>query len=137
MNAKGLKLYEALKSKGLTADQEEKILAELHDDGLHDIPNALTGETHAVADIFSPSPDNLYAYHDLHVLQSVTAPRGSYTTCLRSIDELLERDKQREKDGFPRKIRVGRLIKPGKGGKDKVVVVPATVEEKFIHDKFI
>ncbi len=61
-------------------------------------------------------------------------PRGTYTTCLRSIDELLEQDKQREKDGFPRKIRVGRLIKPGKGGKDKIVVVPTTVEEKFIHD---
>ncbi len=53
---------------------------------------------------------------------------------IRSIDELLERDKQREKDGFPRKIRLGRLIKPGKGGKDKVVVVPSTVEEKLIHD---
>jgi hypothetical protein len=63
------------------------------------------------------------------------APQSTYITCLRSIDELLERDKQREKDGFPRKIRVGRLIKPGKGDKDKVVVVPATVEEKFIHDK--
>lgn len=53
---------------------------------------------------------------------------------IRSIDELLERDKQREKDGFPRKIRLGRLIKPGKGGKDKVVIVPSTVEEKLIHD---
>jgi hypothetical protein len=29
---------------------------------------------------------------------------------------------------------VGRLIKPGQGGKDKIVVVPTTVEEKFIHD---
>ena len=40
------------------------------------------------------------------------------------MDELLDRDKNREKDGFPRKIRVGKLIKPGKGGKDKIVVVP-------------
>ena len=39
-----------------------------------------------------------------------------------------------KKDGFPRKIDVGRLIKPGKGGKEKVVIVPTTVEEKFIHD---
>lgn len=58
----------------------------------------------------------------------------SYTAHIRSIDEILERDNQREKDGFPRKIQVGRLIKPGKGGKEKVVVVPTTVEEKFIHD---
>ena len=27
------------------------------------------------------------------------------------------------------------MIKPGKGGKDKIVVVPTTVEEKFIHDR--
>jgi uncharacterized sporulation protein YeaH/YhbH (DUF444 family) len=40
----------------------------------------------------------------------------------------------REEDGFPRKVRVGKMIKPGRGGKDKVVVVPTTVEEKFIHD---
>jgi uncharacterized sporulation protein YeaH/YhbH (DUF444 family) len=67
-------------------------------------------------------------------LQAMSAPQGSLTTRVRSIDELLERDKQREQDGFPRKIRVGRLIKPGLTGGDKVVVVPTTVEEKFIHD---
>ena len=58
-----------------------------------------------------------------------------HTTSIRSLEELLERDRQREKDGFPRKIRVGRLIRPGKGGKEKVVVVPTTVEEKFVHDQ--
>ncbi len=76
----------------------------------------------------------LYDHHDLTALQEMPEPRPSYTAQIRSIDELLERDKLREKDGFPRKIRVGRLIKPGRGGKDKVVVVPTTVEEKFIHD---
>jgi uncharacterized sporulation protein YeaH/YhbH (DUF444 family) len=60
--------------------------------------------------------------------------RFSPTMRLRSLDELLERDRQRESDGFPRKIRVGRMIKPGVGKKDKVVVVPTTVEEKLIHD---
>jgi uncharacterized sporulation protein YeaH/YhbH (DUF444 family) len=58
----------------------------------------------------------------------------SPTANIRSIDELLERDKQREEDGFPRKISVGRLIKPGKSGREKVVIVPTTVEEKFLHD---
>jgi hypothetical protein len=66
-------------------------------------------------------------------LQAMAPPAG-LAGRMRSIDELLEADRQREKDGFPRKIRVGRLIKPGKGGKDKVVVVPTTVEEKLIHD---
>lgn len=65
---------------------------------------------------------------------AATAPGGASGTALRSIDELLERDRQREEDGFPRKIRVGRLVKPGKGGKGSVVVVPTTAEEKFIHD---
>ena len=54
---------------------------------------------------------------------------------LKTIDELLERDKKREDDGFPRKIRLGRIIKPGKAGKDKIIVVPTTIEEKFYHDK--
>jgi uncharacterized sporulation protein YeaH/YhbH (DUF444 family) len=67
-------------------------------------------------------------------LQAIPAFQSTYVSKIRSIDELLERDKKREKDGFPRKIRVGRLVKPGKGGKDKIVIVPTTVEEKFIHD---
>jgi len=61
-------------------------------------------------------------------------PLHSFASALRSLDELLERDKQREEDNFPRKIRVGRLVKPGKGGKNNVIIVPTTVEEKFIHD---
>jgi uncharacterized sporulation protein YeaH/YhbH (DUF444 family) len=68
------------------------------------------------------------------VLQAETAAANPYAMLIKSLDELLERDRQREEDGFPRKIQVGRLIKPGRGGKGKVVVVPTTVEEKFIHD---
>ena len=75
-----------------------------------------------------------YTFDDLSVLQAVPPAASPYTTCLQSIDELLARDRQREKDGFPRKIRVGRMIKPGTRGKEKVVVVPTTVEEKLIHD---
>ncbi len=52
-----------------------------------------------------------------------------------TLDELLERDKEREKDGFKRKIRIGRIVKPGRGGKDRIIVVPTTVEEKFVHDE--
>ena len=77
----------------------------------------------------------LYESSDLSVLQSGLAPRNTFVHSLSSIDELLERDKQREKDGLPKKIRIGRLVKPGRGGKGKIVVVPTTVEEKFIHDK--
>jgi len=75
-----------------------------------------------------------YAFGDLTFIQAMGTPRGSYTSRIGSLDELMERDKQREEDGFPRKIRIGKLVKPGRGGQNKVVVVPSTVEEKFIHD---
>ena len=52
-----------------------------------------------------------------------------------TLDELLERDKQREEDGFKKKIRIGRIVKPGQGGRDRIIVVPTTVEEKFVHDE--
>ena len=66
-------------------------------------------------------------------LQSLdtTAP---YYHSIKTLDELLERDKQREKDGFRRKINIGKIVKPGKGQKNKVVVVPTTTEDKFYHD---
>jgi uncharacterized sporulation protein YeaH/YhbH (DUF444 family) len=77
---------------------------------------------------------DLFSLSDLQALQAMMTPQGTYQTSLHSLDELLRRDKLREKDGFPRKIRVGKLIRPGKGGADKVVVVPTTVEEKLVHD---
>jgi uncharacterized protein len=57
-----------------------------------------------------------------------------YYHSIKTLDELLERDNQREKDGFRRKINIGKIIKPSKGGKNKVVVVPTTTEDKFYHD---
>lgn len=55
---------------------------------------------------------------------------------LQTLDELLERDEQREKDGFPRRIKLGKLVRPGKT-KQQVVVVPTTTEPKFYHDDSI
>lgn len=51
-----------------------------------------------------------------------------------TLEELLERDRKREEDGFKRKIQIGRIVKPGTAGKGKIIIVPTTVEEKFIHD---
>jgi uncharacterized sporulation protein YeaH/YhbH (DUF444 family) len=130
MNNRLLNLFNKKKQEGLTLEQEQKILAELKDDGSHDLPDASAGGEGGIG----PVARQFYSYNDLFDLQAIAALETTHTTSLRSIDELLERDKQREEDGFPRKINVGRLIKPGKGGKDKVVVVPTTVEEKFIHD---
>jgi uncharacterized sporulation protein YeaH/YhbH (DUF444 family) len=120
-------IYQALKARGLSPQQEARILDEIHG------TPASSEEGHEPAPA-PPVQPSLYDYHDLMVLQAMGAPRGSYTSHIRSIDELLAKDKQRQEDGFPRKIRVGRMVKPGRGGKDKVVVVPSTVEDKLIHD---
>lgn len=78
---------------------------------------------------------SLYEHNDLAMLQSMHSPGASTIHSLSAIDELLERDRLRELDGFPRKIRIGRLVKPGTGGTEQFVLVPTTVEEKFIHDQ--
>lgn len=85
-------------------------------------------------DFFSEFNRSIYSDGDLLRMQDFCAIRNTGTLLLQSLDDLLQRDKQREQDGFPRKIRVGRLVKPRKDGKDKVVVVPSTVEEKLVHD---
>ncbi|MBW2433047.1 MAG: hypothetical protein JRF36_05565, partial [Deltaproteobacteria bacterium] len=116
MDPKLIELYERLKEKGLTPEQEGKILAEMEKAGSHRLTD---GGWHGSYKSFRKF-QNIYNYHDLSFLQGITAMQTTHSTSLRSIDELLERDKQREEDGFPRKINVGRLIKPGKAGKDKV-----------------
>ena len=132
MDSKLSKSYQQLKAHGLTPEQDEKIHLELDFEGNHSLPGdsgSGTGDDGSALTF-----QDIYAYHDLLDLQGMTAMRSTPNVSIRSIDELLERDNQREKDGFPRKVNVGRLIKPGKGGKDKVVIVPSTVEEKFYHD---
>jgi uncharacterized sporulation protein YeaH/YhbH (DUF444 family) len=131
MNPNDWKIYEDLKAEGLAPDREERILSELNGRGGHAFEGVSTARGTGT---FRPQPGTVYAFDDLFFLQAMPRPRSPYLACLYSLDELLERDKQREGDGFPKKIRVGRLVKPGKGGKDRIVVVPTTVEEKLIHD---
>ncbi len=77
-------------------------------------------------------PSTFYDYKDADYLlhfdvESTTLSR------LFTLDKLLERDKLREKDGFPRKIKLGRLVKPSKDGKGRTIIVPTASEEKFYH----
>ncbi len=51
---------------------------------------------------------------------------------LESFEDLLKRDERREKDGFPKKIKVGRVL----AGSGKVILVPTVVEEKLLHTDF-
>jgi uncharacterized protein len=118
--------FEEIRLRGLSPERERRLRAELP-----------SGSDHGPAPpdgIGDAGPAGLYEYVDLAVFGNAAPAVPHPTLCLGSLDELLERDKLREADGFPRKIRVGRLIKPGQGGKDKIVVVPTTVEEKLIHD---
>lgn len=128
------KLFEKMKQRGVSADKEERMRLELNDTGSHDLSGPSEVPDHAGVDSLSKVRKTVYSFRDLVDLQGMSALQATYNVAIRSIDELLERDKQRERDGFPKKINVGRLIKPGKGGKEKIVVVPTTVEEKFIHD---
>jgi uncharacterized protein len=125
-------LYNKLKKRGLTPERDQKIQLELNDPGTHDLPDIDVPGTEKNSSV--PALRNIYAFQDLTDLQGMTAMQSTPNVSIRSIDELLQRDKQREEDGFPRKINVGRLIKPGKSGNNKIVIVPSTVEEKFLHD---
>ena len=50
---------------------------------------------------------------------------------LQTLEELLDRDEQRQKDGFPKKVILGKIASPQ--GK-KAIIVPTVTEEKFYHD---
>jgi hypothetical protein len=121
-----LEYLNSIKTHDLPPEKEARLLRELDDDRTHEVeePSCISADPHP-----------FYGSGDLAELQDPPSREGSYTAGIRSLDELLERDRQREKDGFPRKIRIGRMIRPGRGGKECFVIVPTTVEEKFIHDR--
>lgn len=129
-----LKTYlDELRARGLSPEREARILAELATaEAGHGLPSNVSLD--GGGDGFGQSP---YGAGEQAVLRQTMNSQYSVSALMKSLDELLERDRQREQDGFPRKIQVGRLIKPGRGGKGKVVVVPTTVEEKLFHDPTI
>jgi len=120
--------FRQIKARGLTPDREKIIRNEIR---LCQAQEAAGGHT---PDPVPPGTPSFYAYFDLQMLQSMSMASSTYNSHVRTIDDLLAKDRQREKDGFPRKVKVGRMIKPGRGGKDKVVVVPTATEEKLLHD---
>lgn len=64
-------------------------------------------------------------------LYGVDKPQ-SFVAGLESMDDLLKRDEQREKDGFQKKIKLRQVL----AGPGKVVMVPYVVEEKLVHGEF-
>lgn len=53
-------------------------------------------------------------------------------SALESFDDLLNRDKKREDDGFKPKIKFRRILV----GPNKIIVVPYVEEEQFVHGEF-
>ncbi len=51
---------------------------------------------------------------------------------IQSFEDLLKVDEQRAKDGFPKKIKIRRIL----AGHGKVITVPYVEEEKLIHGEF-
>ncbi len=123
------KLYNKFKREGLTSEQEEIIQIEIS-------LSEKTGSTHRVPGC-EPSYPGIYSRSDMEFLQNMPVPEQNIMGLLKTLDELMEQDKCREKDGFPRRIRIGKLIMPSKDKKSKVVVVPSTTEPKFYHDDSI
>ncbi len=129
-----LTYLEQLKESGLSPEREARMRAEIATVSKgHSLPPDDLSQNSKLAD-FNRS---IYADGDLIVLKQAVSPQLGAAALTKSLDELLERDRQREQDGFPRKIQVGKLVKPGRGRKGKVVVVPSTVEEKLFHDPTI
>lgn len=75
-----------------------------------------------------------YDFQDMVSLQQILPSGMNIHAALKTLDELLEQDKKREEDGFPRRIRLGKLVRPSRNDKGKVVVVPSTTEPKLYHD---
>jgi uncharacterized protein len=127
MNDKLNQFINQLREKsGLTPQQEELIQKELQSPQEHNIPkNSPSLSTEAYNDIYTTT--------DFKTLLGMYPNYHSYAVLLQTIDQLIDRDKQREKDGFPRRIRLGKLVKPSPNNKGQVVIVPTTTETKFYH----
>ncbi|GJQ64072.1 MAG: hypothetical protein SCALA702_31250 [Melioribacteraceae bacterium] len=80
----------------------------------------------------SSMPRGIYDFTDYNTFAALESV-GASATRIFDLDRLLAKDKMREKDGFPRKIRLGKLVKPSSDGKNKIIVVPTASEEKFYH----
>lgn len=120
-----LRLFEEIKKRGLTPEHEQRILKEIVGSQTHEVKSVKDGYF----------PESFYDKSDLLVLQSFRLnPTPPPYAALQTLDDLLKRDEQRKKDGFFKKIKIGQIVRPGKGGKNKVVVVPSTTEDKLVHD---
>lgn len=128
MTDKNLEILKKLKEKGLGPHHLAMAVRELNLDYVHYIRDIAQNEKKI---------PGIYDYGDLNFIQQLSVRKPGEYVSLQTLDELLERDKRREADGFPRRIRIGKISKPIRGKKEQIVVVPSTTEPKFYHDDSI
>lgn len=121
-------LVDNLKAEGMTEEQEKIVENELKI-----IAEKKPAKFLTIKQMFQC----LYDKADMNVLPGYSIPKSNEFVSLKTLEDLLEQDKQREKDGFPRRIKIGKLMKPGKDKKGQVIIVPTTTEPKFYHDDSI
>ncbi|MBI2462709.1 MAG: DUF444 family protein [Candidatus Spechtbacteria bacterium] len=68
----------------------------------------------------------------MHKLGLYASSTPSPVMSLVSLDDLLQIDAQREKDGFPKKIKIRRTL----AGPGRIIMVPYVEEEQLIHGDF-
>jgi uncharacterized protein len=124
MNMK--KNFEDFIPENLTSEQRKLIEREL---------NLLMNHNTDQPEILN-TENKIYTLTDWDVLPGFS-PLPNFTSALQTLEELIDRDKKREEDGFPRRIRLGKMTKPTRDKKNKVVIVPTTTEPKFYHDDSI
>ncbi|MBI9035833.1 MAG: DUF444 family protein, partial [Bacteroidales bacterium] len=85
-------------------------------------------------DLLPKAIPNVYSLMDGEHISGFSPAKVDVVNFFATLDELLKRDEQREKDGFSRRIRLGKIFKSTENSKNKVIVVPTTSEPKFYHD---
>jgi uncharacterized sporulation protein YeaH/YhbH (DUF444 family) len=125
MLKKHQKIYKQFLTSGISDKQKAMIEKELE----------LSLKHHEIPERINIT--GLYDANDLSLFIGTVNNTNNLINSLQTLDELLERDKRREADGLPRRIRIGKFIKPSKGKKEQIVVVPTTTEPKFYHDNSV
>ncbi len=121
--------YDFLNNKNLTKEQKKTIQRELEMSNIH-----LFEEDDSLSPDLLPG---LYELNDFKIFYNQKFKKPDYALSMKTLEELMKHDQQREKDGFPKRIRFGKLVKPVRGKKGQVIVVPTTYEPKFLHDNSI
>ncbi|MEI7594102.1 MAG: DUF444 family protein [Bacteroidota bacterium] len=122
--------YKSLKKQGLSDELNKLIKQEME---LIENKSEKVFESSTLNAYF----DIYFKHNDFTQVIQQPIPSHPPHASVKTLDELLENDRKREQDGLPRRIKIGKLVKPSKDNKGQVIIVPSTTEPKFYHDDSI